>query len=246
MVRSMLAGVRGVGDDVEVARGPASRTSPRQGSCSSRSFGSAVERRDRRIHRIYNASGRRSHRRRGRRLPATGSPRRTAKRAARFPTGPSFPTAATSCVPTPPVTHWGPIRPAAPTPRPMRHTLDIPDNAGIAIFNNNSGGGDLLPQNRLDAVGFDGARHALSGRQRAIWRSRRLAATGRSFGGAWREVAPVRSMATATALLMQTTPGLGEDYSTLTATATTSSSSTTAAWTPAPDLALGAPARRTC
>ena len=33
------------------------------------------------------------------------------------------------------------------------YTTDIPDNAGIAIFNNNSGGGSYILANRLDAVG---------------------------------------------------------------------------------------------
>src|SRR5262249_32592573 len=33
------------------------------------------------------------------------------------------------------------------------YTTDIPDNAGIAIFNNNTGGGSYTPANRLDAVG---------------------------------------------------------------------------------------------
>lgn len=33
------------------------------------------------------------------------------------------------------------------------YTTDIPDNAGIAIFNNNSGGGSYSVANRLDAVG---------------------------------------------------------------------------------------------
>jgi len=33
------------------------------------------------------------------------------------------------------------------------YTTDIPDNAGIAIFNNNSGGGSYTLANRLDAVG---------------------------------------------------------------------------------------------
>ena len=33
------------------------------------------------------------------------------------------------------------------------YVTDIPDNAGIAIFNNNSGGGSYLLANRLDAVG---------------------------------------------------------------------------------------------
>src|SRR5688572_24745997 len=33
------------------------------------------------------------------------------------------------------------------------YTLDIPDNAGIAIFNNNTGGGSYSLANRLDAVG---------------------------------------------------------------------------------------------
>jgi hypothetical protein len=33
------------------------------------------------------------------------------------------------------------------------YTTDIPDNAGIAIFNNNSGGGSYVLANRLDAVG---------------------------------------------------------------------------------------------
>ena len=33
------------------------------------------------------------------------------------------------------------------------YTTDIPDNAGIAIFNNNTGGGSYSLANRLDAVG---------------------------------------------------------------------------------------------
>src|ERR1041385_4406462 len=33
------------------------------------------------------------------------------------------------------------------------YTADIPDNAGIALFNNNSGGGAYSLANRLDAVG---------------------------------------------------------------------------------------------
>ena len=33
------------------------------------------------------------------------------------------------------------------------YTTDIPDNAGIALFNNNSGGGSYVLANRLDAVG---------------------------------------------------------------------------------------------
>jgi hypothetical protein len=33
------------------------------------------------------------------------------------------------------------------------YTTDIPDNAGIAIFNNNTGGGSYVLANRLDAVG---------------------------------------------------------------------------------------------
>src|SRR5262249_53900460 len=33
------------------------------------------------------------------------------------------------------------------------YSLDIPDNAGIAIFNNNTGGGSYTLANRLDAVG---------------------------------------------------------------------------------------------
>ncbi|MBN9428843.1 MAG: IPTL-CTERM sorting domain-containing protein [Burkholderiales bacterium] len=33
------------------------------------------------------------------------------------------------------------------------YTTDIPDNAGIALFNNNSGGGDYILANRIDAVG---------------------------------------------------------------------------------------------
>ena len=33
------------------------------------------------------------------------------------------------------------------------YTTDIPDNAGIALFNNNTGGGSYLLANRLDAVG---------------------------------------------------------------------------------------------
>jgi hypothetical protein len=33
------------------------------------------------------------------------------------------------------------------------YTTDIPDNAGIALFNNNSGGGSYILANRLDAVG---------------------------------------------------------------------------------------------
>jgi hypothetical protein len=33
------------------------------------------------------------------------------------------------------------------------YVTDIPDNAGIAIFNNNTGGGDYTLANRLDAVG---------------------------------------------------------------------------------------------
>jgi hypothetical protein len=33
------------------------------------------------------------------------------------------------------------------------YTTDIPDNAGIALFNNNSGGGAYVLANRLDAVG---------------------------------------------------------------------------------------------
>ena len=33
------------------------------------------------------------------------------------------------------------------------YTTDIPDNAGIALFNNNSGGGAYILANRLDAVG---------------------------------------------------------------------------------------------
>src|SRR6185503_7723628 len=33
------------------------------------------------------------------------------------------------------------------------YTTDIPDNAGIALFNNNTGGGSYILANRLDAVG---------------------------------------------------------------------------------------------
>ena len=33
------------------------------------------------------------------------------------------------------------------------YTTDIPDNAGIALFNNNTGGGSYVLANRLDAVG---------------------------------------------------------------------------------------------
>jgi hypothetical protein len=33
------------------------------------------------------------------------------------------------------------------------YTTDIPDNAGIALFNNNTGGGSFILANRLDAVG---------------------------------------------------------------------------------------------
>ncbi|HEY6804538.1 MAG TPA: lamin tail domain-containing protein [Pyrinomonadaceae bacterium] len=33
------------------------------------------------------------------------------------------------------------------------YTTDIPDNAGIALFNNNSGGGSYILANRIDAVG---------------------------------------------------------------------------------------------
>src|SRR5205823_4108269 len=33
------------------------------------------------------------------------------------------------------------------------YTTDIPDNVGIAIFNNNTGGGSYSVANRLDAVG---------------------------------------------------------------------------------------------
>ena len=33
------------------------------------------------------------------------------------------------------------------------YTTDIPDNAGIALFNNNTGGGNYILANRLDAVG---------------------------------------------------------------------------------------------
>ena len=35
------------------------------------------------------------------------------------------------------------------------YTTDIPDNAGIALFNNNSGGGSFSVANRFDAVGSD-------------------------------------------------------------------------------------------
>ena len=47
---------------------------------------------------------------------------------------------------TPPAT-------ARPRPATRRYTTDIPDNAGIAIFNNNSGGGSYSVANRIDAVG---------------------------------------------------------------------------------------------
>src|SRR5205807_4557866 len=35
----------------------------------------------------------------------------------------------------------------------LTYTTDIPDNAGIAIFNNSTGGGSFSTANRLDAVG---------------------------------------------------------------------------------------------
>lgn len=41
------------------------------------------------------------------------------------------------------------------------YTTDIPDNAGIAIFNNNTGGGSYILANRLDAVGSTGEANAL-------------------------------------------------------------------------------------
>ena len=39
------------------------------------------------------------------------------------------------------------------TPGDATYTTDIPDNAGIAVFNNNTGGGSYVLANRLDAVG---------------------------------------------------------------------------------------------
>ena len=45
------------------------------------------------------------------------------------------------------------------------YTTDIPDNAGIALFNNNTGGGSYILANRLDAVGSTvRGQHALQGR----------------------------------------------------------------------------------
>jgi hypothetical protein len=41
------------------------------------------------------------------------------------------------------------------------YTTDIPDNAGIAIFNNDSGGGSYSLANRLDAVGSTGEANTL-------------------------------------------------------------------------------------
>jgi hypothetical protein len=41
------------------------------------------------------------------------------------------------------------------------YTTDIPDNAGIAIFNNNTGGGSYILANRLDAVGSTGEANTL-------------------------------------------------------------------------------------
>ena len=41
------------------------------------------------------------------------------------------------------------------------YTTDIPDNAGIALFNNNTGGGSYILANRLDAVGSTSEAHTL-------------------------------------------------------------------------------------
>ena len=41
------------------------------------------------------------------------------------------------------------------------YTTDIPDNAGIALFNNNAGGGSYILANRLDAVGSTSEANAL-------------------------------------------------------------------------------------
>ena len=41
------------------------------------------------------------------------------------------------------------------------YTTDIPDNAGIALFNNNTGGGSYILANRLDAVGSTGEANTL-------------------------------------------------------------------------------------
>src|SRR5256885_1611837 len=41
------------------------------------------------------------------------------------------------------------------------YTTDIPDNAGIALFNNNIGGGSFVLANRFDAVGSTSEANAL-------------------------------------------------------------------------------------
>ena len=41
------------------------------------------------------------------------------------------------------------------------YTTDIPDNAGLALFNNNTGGGSYILANRLDAVGSTSEANAL-------------------------------------------------------------------------------------
>ncbi|HEY8205481.1 MAG TPA: hypothetical protein VIF81_12185 [Pyrinomonadaceae bacterium] len=41
------------------------------------------------------------------------------------------------------------------------YTTDIPDNAGIALFNNNTGGGSYILANRLDAVGSNSEANTL-------------------------------------------------------------------------------------
>ncbi len=41
------------------------------------------------------------------------------------------------------------------------YTTDIPDNAGIALFNNNTGGGSYVLANRIDAVGSTGEANTL-------------------------------------------------------------------------------------
>ena len=48
------------------------------------------------------------------------------------------------------------------------YTTDIPDNAGIALFNNNTGGGSCVLANRLDAVGSRANRTPCTGKARGI------------------------------------------------------------------------------
>ena len=92
---------------------------------------------------------------RRRRAPATASRRRTARRAAASRTARSSRTAATTCASTASATRSRayPAGNGTTATGDATYTTDIPDNAGIALFNNNTGGGSYSLANRLDAVG---------------------------------------------------------------------------------------------